>query len=872
MNKIISKEHFSEKVFKLVIEAPLIAKSRKAGHFVIVRVGEKGERMPLTIAEADPVKGTITLVVQEVGLSSTRLCELNEGDYITDVVGPLGQATHIDNFGTVVCAGGGVGVAPMLPIVQALKAAGNRVITVLAGRTKELIILEKEMRESSDEVIIMTDDGSYGRKGLVTEGVEEVIKREKVNKCFAIGPAIMMKFVCLLTKKYEIPTDVSLNTIMVDGTGMCGACRITIGGKTKFVCVDGPEFDGHQVDFDEMLKRMGAFKNIEREEMHKLEEPQTCQATGENMEDEKSRNAAWRQELRKSMKAKERTAIPRVEMNELDAEYRSHSRKEEVNQGLTKEQALTEAKRCLDCANPGCTEGCPVGIDIPRFIKNIERGEFLEAAKTLKETSALPAVCGRVCPQEKQCESKCIHLKMNEKPVAIGYLERFAADYERESGQISIPEIKEKNGIKVAVIGSGPAGLSFAGDMAKYGYDVTVFEALHEIGGVLKYGIPEFRLPNKVVDVEIDNLAKMGVEFVKDCIIGKTLSVEQLEEEGFKGIFVASGAGLPNFMNIPGENSINILSSNEYLTRVNLMDAASEDSDTPVPFGKCVAVIGGGNTAMDSVRTARRLGAERAMGHEDLLAKVAAVGVHHEGTVARGVEGDDPALLALLAGSRGSSLAHGLGQSAEVGLVAEVELEGLGGLAQVLRELQRQTAGLLRQLAEAVLAYLVEQRATADEGLVALAQQRLLLGGEGTVVGLHLLQTLEDARIEADVVGVLGQQRTHLLRQRLHLLVALGGEEVEEHATDAPEEVVVVLRMVVVVAHEGVVERGLGRVGEHLLHLLVLTAHALQHRLLHVLEGEAAEGRRVVGRAVGQEEGILVLRLRRYIFLFCAHC
>ena len=609
MNKIISKERFSEKVFKSEIEAPLIAKSRKAGHFVIVRVGEKGERMPLTIAGSDIKKGTITLVIQEVGLSSTRLCELNEGDYITDVVGPLGQATHIENFGTVVCAGGGVGVAPMLPIVQALKAAGNRVITVLAGRNKDLIILEKEMRKSSDEVIIMTDDGSYGRKGLVTEGVEEVIKREKVDKCFAIGPAIMMKFVCLLTKKYEIPTDVSLNTIMVDGTGMCGACRITVGGKTKFVCVDGPEFDGHQVDFDEMLKRMGAFKNIEREEMHKLDT--VCEATKET--DEKSRNVAWRQELRKSMKAKERTAIPRVEMNELDAKYRSHSRKEEVNQGLTAEQAMTESKRCLDCANPGCMEGCPVGIDIPRFIKNIERGEFLEAAKTLKETSALPAVCGRVCPQEKQCESKCIHLKMNEKPVAIGYLERFAADYERESGQISVPVIAEKNGIKVAVIGSGPAGLSFAGDMAKYGYDVTVFEALHEIGGVLKYGIPEFRLPNKIVDVEIDNLAKMGVNFIKDCIVGKTISIEDLKEEGFKGIFVASGAGLPNFMNIPGENSINIMSSNEYLTRVNLMDAASEDSDTPIAFGKNVAVIGGGNTAMDSVRTAKRLGAERAM-------------------------------------------------------------------------------------------------------------------------------------------------------------------------------------------------------------------------------------------------------------------
>ncbi|MBB4044592.1 glutamate synthase (NADPH/NADH) small chain [Bacteroides reticulotermitis] len=609
MNKIISKERFSEKVFKLEIEAPLIAKSRRAGHFVIVRVGEKGERMPLTIAGSNIQKGTITLVVQEVGLSSTRLCELNEGDYITDVVGPLGQATHIENYGTVVCAGGGVGVAPMLPIVQALKAAGNRVITVLAGRSKDLIILEKEIRESSDEVIVMTDDGSYGRKGLVTEGVEEVIKREKVNRCFAIGPAIMMKFVCLLTKKYEIPTDVSLNTIMVDGTGMCGACRITVGGKTRFVCVDGPEFDGHQVDFDEMLKRMGAFKSIEREQMSKLQ-PE-CEATKEI--DDKTRNAPWRLELRKAMKAKERTTIPRVEMNELDPEYRSHSKKEEVNQGLTAEQAVTEAKRCLDCANPGCMEGCPVGIDIPRFVKYIERGEFLEAAKTLKETSALPAVCGRVCPQEKQCESKCIHLKMNEEAVAIGHLERFAADYERESGQISVPVIAEKNNIKIAVIGSGPAGLAFAGDMAKYGYNVTVFEALHEIGGVLKYGIPEFRLPNNIVDVEIDNLSKMGVEFIKDCIVGKTISVDDLKEEGFKGVFVASGAGLPNFMNIPGENSINIMSSNEYLTRVNLMDAASEDSDTPVTLGKRVAVIGGGNTAMDSVRTARRLGAERAM-------------------------------------------------------------------------------------------------------------------------------------------------------------------------------------------------------------------------------------------------------------------
>ncbi|MBO7554003.1 MAG: bifunctional dihydroorotate dehydrogenase B NAD binding subunit/NADPH-dependent glutamate synthase [Bacteroidaceae bacterium] len=611
MNKIVSKEQFSEKVFKFVVEAPLIAKSRRPGNFVIFRIGEKGERVPLTIAEADPEKGTITLVVQRMGVSTHKLCELNEGDYITDVVGPLGQPTHIENFGTVVCAGGGVGIAPMLPIAQALKAAGNRVISVLAGRSKELIILEDEMRKASDEVIIMTDDGSYGTKGLVTQGIESVIQREKVDKCFAIGPAIMMKFVCLLTKKYEISTEVSLNTIMVDGTGMCGACRVTIDGQTKFVCVDGPEFDGHKVDFDEMMKRMGAYKPEEMADLQKYEEAQ-AQAKVQAEAAEKSRDAAWRQELRKSMKPKERMAIARAKMNELEPSYRAHVRKEEVNQGLTKEQALVEAKRCLDCANPGCVQGCPVGIDIPRFVKNIERGEFIEAAHTLRETSSLPAVCGRVCPQEKQCESHCIHLKTGGEAVAIGYLERFAADYERESGQMSVPEIKEKNGIKVAVVGSGPSGLSFAGDMIKKGYDVTVFEALHEIGGVLKYGIPEFRLPNKIVDVEIDALAKMGVKFVKDCIIGKTISVEQLEEEGFKGIFVGSGAGLPNFMHIPGENYINVLSSNEFLTRVNLMDAASEDTDTPVPFGKHVVVVGGGNTAMDSVRTALRLGAESA--------------------------------------------------------------------------------------------------------------------------------------------------------------------------------------------------------------------------------------------------------------------
>lgn len=626
MNRIILKKQFSEKVYLFEIEAPLIANSRKAGNFVIVRVGNNGERIPLTIADADTKRGTITIVVQKVGLSSTKLCSLNEGDYITDVVGPLGNPTHIENFGTVVCAGGGVGVAPMLPIIRALKAAGNRVLSVIAGRSKDLIILEEEVRNSSDQLIVMTDDGSYGEKGVVTVGIEKLINQEHVDKVFAIGPPIMMKFCCLLTQKYTIPTDVSLNTIMVDGTGMCGACRLTIGGKTKFVCIDGPEFDGALVDWDEMFKRMGTFKDAEREEMEhyqehlagiqdKEEDASACatmdvEPTKESLAELTDRNSAWRKDLRSAMKPKDRKAISRVIMPELAPTYRATTRTEEVNLGLTKEMAVQEAHRCLDCPTPLCVEGCPVNINIPSFVKNIERGQFLAAAKVLKSTSALPAVCGRVCPQEKQCESKCIHLKMNEPAVAIGYLERFAADFERESKSSALPEVEPSNGIKVAVVGSGPSGLSFAGDMAKKGYDVHVFEALHEIGGVLKYGIPEFRLPNRIVDVEIQNLKAIGVKFQTDCIVGKTISVDQLEADGYKGIFIGSGAGLPNFMNIKGENALNIMSSNEYLTRVNLMDAANPLTDTPINIGKRVLVVGGGNTAMDSCRTAKRLGGD----------------------------------------------------------------------------------------------------------------------------------------------------------------------------------------------------------------------------------------------------------------------
>ncbi|MDD6540881.1 MAG: bifunctional dihydroorotate dehydrogenase B NAD binding subunit/NADPH-dependent glutamate synthase [Prevotella sp.] len=627
MYKILNKQQFSEKVYCIEVEAPLIARSCKPGNFIIIRVDERSERVPYTIAKHDAERGTLTLVVQEVGLSSTKLCRLNPGDSVHDIVGPLGNASRIEKYGTVVCAGGGIGIAAILPILTALHQAGNRVVSVLAGRTKDLVIMIDDVKANSDEVVIMTDDGSLGEKGMVTAGVEKVIKSEHVDKVLAIGPPIMMKFTSLLAKKYGIPNDVSLNTIMVDGTGMCGACRLTIGGKTRFVCIDGPEFNGDEVDWDEMFKRMGTFKRVEKDEMeHYVEHvgnvqkpsagPQstsapaaeTCQTV--QPDDLTHRDAPWRVALRKAMKPKDRMAIERVVMPELDAEYRSHSRLEEVNQGLTSEMAVREAHRCLDCAKPTCMEGCPVSINIPSFVKNIERGNFLGAAKVLKMTSALPAVCGRVCPQEKQCESKCIHLKMNEPAVAIGYLERFAADYERESGKAELPEMAPGNGMKIAVVGSGPSGLSFAGDMVRQGFEVYVFEALHEIGGVLKYGIPEFRLPNRIVDYEIDNLRRAGVHFQTDTIIGKTITIDELEARGFKGIFVGSGAGLPNFMGIPGENAINILSSNEYLTRVNLMDAANPDTDTPINIGKHVLVVGGGNTAMDSCRTARRLGAE----------------------------------------------------------------------------------------------------------------------------------------------------------------------------------------------------------------------------------------------------------------------
>ena len=614
MAKIISKRFFSENVAELVIEAPLIARSRRAGHFVMVRVDEHSERMPLTIADADVSNGTITLVVQRIGVSSTKLVALEPGDEIANLVGPLGKATSIKHFGTVVCACGGVGAAPMLPIARALKEAGNRVITVLAARTAELVILREQLAAVSDELIIMTDDGSLGRKGLVTMGVEQVIQREKVDKCITIGPAIMMKFVALTTKKYDIPTEASLNTIMVDGTGMCGACRVTVGGKTKFVCVDGPEFDAHAVDFDEMLSRLRQYTVEEKGAYEAYQHHgEVDLVPSSEKEEERNNRAEATVVVPFAGKAKDRVAIPRVKMPELSPAERVQSLYKEVNQGLTFEQAITEAHRCLDCKNPTCVKGCPVNINIPGFIKQLEVGNILGAAEVIQHSSTLPAICGRVCPQEKQCEAQCIHVKMGKEPVAIGYLERFVAD---NAPKVLVPEVQSSNvpeGSKIAVVGSGPAGLAFAGDMVKLGYQVTVFEALHEVGGVLRYGIPEFRLPNAVVDSEIEGLRQLGVKFQCDTIIGKTLTVDDLQAQGFKGIFVGSGAGLPRFMNIPGENLNGVMSCNEYLTRVNLMGAATRENDTPLLLAKTVMVVGGGNTAMDAVRTAKRLGAERAI-------------------------------------------------------------------------------------------------------------------------------------------------------------------------------------------------------------------------------------------------------------------
>lgn len=585
-NKILAKIDHSDAIKQFDVFCPWIATHCRPGQFVVVRSEEKGERIPLTIADFDPKGGTITLVVQIVGVGSRKIDQLEEGDFFLDIMGPLGHPSEIARFGTVVCVGGGLGIAPVYPIQRALKEAGNTVYSILGARSRNLIFWEDRMRATSDSLFLTTDDGSYGEKGFVTTVLKRLLESgEKIDRVVAIGPAIMMKVVSDVTRPFGVKTIVSLNSIMVDGTGMCGGCRVEVGGKTRFTCVDGPEFDAHEVDFDLLLSRLKTYD-----------------------QEEKRAYVAYREALEKeeAMRVK---APQRVPMPAQDPIARARNF-DEVALGYTPAMAVSEAMRCLQCKKPPCMAGCPVQVDIPRFIKYIQEGRFLKAAQTLKETNNLPAICGRVCPQETQCEEKCVLAKKGQ-PIAIGRLERFAADMEASLGEIRIPPLSPSTGRHVAVIGSGPSGLTAAADLALLGHRVTVFEALHAPGGVLMYGIPEFRLPKAIVRRECDYLEKLGVEFRLNTPVGAAITVPELFQAGFGAVYIATGAGLPWFMEIPGENLKGVYSSNEFLTRVNLMKAYRfPEYDTPVARGTNVAVVGGGNVAMDAARSALRLGAK----------------------------------------------------------------------------------------------------------------------------------------------------------------------------------------------------------------------------------------------------------------------
>lgn len=598
MYKIVEKKWLTPIICYMDIEAPDLAASAQPGQFLIIRTDDKGERIPLTICDYDRKKGTVTIVFQVLGKSTRKMGEFKEGEYFADVTGPLGQPSeliHIDienlKKKNYLFVAGGVGTAPVYPQVKWLKENGIDVDVIIGTRSRDTLIFEDEMKAVSGNLFVCTDDGTYGRKGMVTDVIDDLLKEGKhYDHAVIIGPMIMMKFASKKCRENNIPNTVSLNPLMVDGTGMCGACRVTIDGKVKFACVDGPEFDGDQVNFDEAMRRQTMYKTEEGRNILMIEDGETHHNP-----------ACPNHEIIVDKKK-------RVPVREQEPDVRNKNF-EEVCYGYNLEEAQAEAARCLNCKNPLCVQGCPVSIDIPAFIQKIKEGDMKEAGKIIARYSNLPAVCGRVCPQETQCEGKCI-LGIKGEAVSIGKLERFVGDWVIENG-IEF-EIKEKNNKKVAVIGGGPAGLTAAGDLAKMGYDVTIYEALHKLGGVLSYGIPEFRLPKeKVVDKEIENLYKLGVKVVTNAIVGRTFTIDELlDKKGYSAVFIGSGAGLPRFMNIPGENYNGVISANEFLTRVNLMRANKSDYATPIKIGKRVIVVGGGNVAMDAARTAKRLGAE----------------------------------------------------------------------------------------------------------------------------------------------------------------------------------------------------------------------------------------------------------------------
>ncbi|MBD3236554.1 MAG: NADPH-dependent glutamate synthase [Candidatus Eisenbacteria bacterium] len=633
MFRIAKREVFSPQSFLWEVEAPAIAGATQPGQFVIIRLHERGERIPLTIADFDRERGTVTLVVQVVGKTTKQMMEIPEGEDFPDIVGPLGKPSELESFGTVVLVGGGLGVAPVFPILRGMKQAGNRTISIIGFRNKDLVFWEEKFREFSDELHVATDDGSYGTKGFVTVVLKELLAQaaQKPERCVAIGPMVMMKACADVTRPLQIPTIVSLNSIMVDGTGMCGTCRVTVGGKTAFACVDGPEFDAHKVDFDELVQRQVRYRREETlsNEEYELklsqgEDPvyevrETCRKSclGVGLGPEPERTLPSLPEPEAAPEAPERKNVKQIEekktpMPERDAKQRAHTF-EEVALGYDLEMALREVERCLDCPKPKCVSGCPVSIDIPGFIGALQRKDIHESYRILKASNALPAVCGRVCPQEVQCEEQCVLGRLKD-PVGIGRLERFVSDMAMHRGWDQPPDV-EPTGKKVAVVGSGPAGLTCAADLAKAGVEVTIFEALHAPGGVLRYGIPEFRLPNDIIDYEIDAMCKLGVSIELNAIIGRTFTIPKLMNEmGYDAVFVAIGAGAPTFLGIEGEGLNGVFSSNEYLTRCNLMRGYLHPQyDTPVGVGKKVAVIGAGNTAMDSARVSLRMGAERVM-------------------------------------------------------------------------------------------------------------------------------------------------------------------------------------------------------------------------------------------------------------------
>ena len=587
----------------------------------MARLDEHGERIPLTVADFNAGQGTVTVVIQAVGKTTIEMATLRQGDFILDFIGPLGLPSHIRELdGTVVLVGGGLGVAPIFPQLREYKNAGNRTISIVGFRNRDLMFWEDRFREFSDELIVTTDDGSYGRKGFVSHALADVLAANRdVREVVAIGPLPMMKACCEVTRPSDIPTIVSLNSIMVDGTGMCGSCRVTVDGKMKFACVDGADFDGHLVNFDELALRQKRFEHEEKAALVRYRSESAALASLKMSAESGGLPPASTCELPAPMAAAPKPLVPknlrsippeRAPMPQQPPEVRRHNF-EEVALGLDLEAALHESERCLRCKKPRCVPGCPVGIDIPGFIAALQRKDIQRSYQILKSTNALPAVCGRVCPQESQCEATCV-VGAKYQPVAIGRLERFVADCAMGRGWDEFPSTETAAPNKAAIIGSGPAGLACAGELARNGVKVTIFEALHVAGGVLKYGIPEFRLPDVIIDAEIDNLKKMGVEIRLDTVIGKLFTIPQLlGGMGYQAAFVGTGAGSPKFAQIPGEAYNGVFSANEFLTRVNLMRGYRQPLyDTPVGMGQRVAVVGAGNTAMDACRVALRMGAE----------------------------------------------------------------------------------------------------------------------------------------------------------------------------------------------------------------------------------------------------------------------